>query len=111
MKFPFKRSGLMVGALCCAASLSLAAQTASPAQSPAKPAAEPVKIKPIEINGASRKALMTLPGINAALADKIIAGRPYLSKANLLSHKVVSDTTYAMIRTRIYVIPKLPVKK
>jgi DNA uptake protein ComE-like DNA-binding protein len=75
------------------------------------PAVPTVKVKPIEINGASRKVLMTLPGVNAAVADKIIAGRPYQSKANLLSRKVVPDTTYAMIRTRIYVIPKLPAKK
>jgi hypothetical protein len=54
---------------------------------------------------------MKLPQISADLADKIIAGRPYLSKTNLVTHNVIPMVTYQAIRTRIFVIATLPAKK
>jgi DNA uptake protein ComE-like DNA-binding protein len=59
----------------------------------AKPkAAAPVKL--VDINGAKKAELKTLPGVGDAEADKIIAGRPYGSKAWLLSRNVVSAEVY-----------------
>lgn len=70
-----------------------------------KPAA-PVKL--VDINSASRKELMTLPGITDAEATKIIAGRPYASKAHLVSRNVIDDAAYQAI-SRL-VIAKQPYK-
>jgi DNA uptake protein ComE-like DNA-binding protein len=64
----------------------------------AKPAA---KVKLVDINSASKKELLTLPGITGADADKIIAGRPYLSKAHLVTHDIVSRPTYETIKTLV----------
>lgn len=57
----------------------------------AKPAA---KVKLVDINGASKQELAKLPGVSEADADKIIAGRPYGSKAWLVTHKILSEEIY-----------------
>jgi competence protein ComEA len=52
------------------------------------------KIKLVDINSASKDELKKLPGVKDAEADKIIAGRPYATKAHLLTHNVVDAGTY-----------------
>jgi DNA uptake protein ComE-like DNA-binding protein len=64
----------------------------------AKPKA---KVKLVDINGASKAALMKLPGITAADADKIIANRPYGSKTWLVTNKVIPETAFYAIKPLI----------
>lgn len=71
-----------------------------------KPAA--VKVQLVDINSAGKSDLTKLPGISAADADKIIAGRPYGSKAWLVSHKILAEDKYPGIRALI--IAKQPNK-
>lgn len=59
------------------------------------------KVKLVDINNAKKVELKTLPGVSDELADKIIAGRPYLSKAHLLTRKVVPDDVYAGLRVQV----------
>jgi competence protein ComEA len=64
-----------------------------------KPAARkgkvgPSQAEPVDINSASKEELKKLPGIGDADADKIIAGRPYLTKAHLQTHNIVSPGVY-----------------
>jgi DNA uptake protein ComE-like DNA-binding protein len=56
---------------------------------------------PININRASEQELETLPGIDAAAANRIIAGRPYGSSAELLRRHVITKKQYDRIATRI----------
>ena len=57
--------------------------------------------KPIDINSASKAQLKKLPGIGDAEADKIIAGRPYGSKAWLVTHNIISGVHYEQIKDLI----------
>ena len=75
------------------------------AASSAKASAE---VKPIDINSASSKQLKMLPGITAAEVEKIIAGRPYGSKSQLVSRGIISEATYQALRPQI--VAKQPYK-
>jgi competence protein ComEA len=80
---------------------------------PAKPAsgaasASSTSAKQVDINSASAKELKTLPGIGDAEAAKIIAGRPYGSKAHLVTRNIIDDGQYQSIKGRI--IAKQPYK-
>ncbi|MGE5337104.1 MAG: ComEA family DNA-binding protein, partial [Gemmatimonadota bacterium] len=99
---------LVALALCACAGAAAAAETSS-STAPAsghppvvkkKPSAVPA-FKLIDINSASREQLKTLPGIGDAEAAKIIAGRPYLSKADLASNKILPTGVYLSIRKLI----------
>ena len=68
----------------------------------------PKPAKLIDINSASAATLQTLPGISKAQAERIVAGRPYGSKAWLVSDKLIDEATYQAIRTRI--VAKQPYK-
>jgi competence protein ComEA len=55
----------------------------------------------IDINSASKDELKSLPGIGDVTAQKIIDGRPYRAKNQLISKKVVGQAEYAKIKDQI----------
>lgn len=80
-----------------------AAQTkamAAKAKARAKAKAE-ADAKAIDINSATKEQLKTLPGVTDAYADKIIAGRPYLSKGFLVTKNIIPEGLFQSIRYRI----------
>jgi DNA uptake protein ComE-like DNA-binding protein len=56
---------------------------------------------PLNINHASKDQLETLPGIDAPLADRIIAGRPYKNSDELRRRRILSRAEYDRIATKI----------
>lgn len=56
---------------------------------------------PININKASAADLETLPGIDAAKADKIIGGRPYDSSDQLVKKKILGHLEYERIAEHV----------
>lgn len=124
MKLRLFSIALSTAALLLSANVSLAADAS---MDPAKPAVTKAqatkndtkakvsakgkaaaKIKLVDINSAKSSELKQLPGITDAEAAKIIAGRPYGSKAWLVTNDILPEAKYAAIRQ--LVIAKQPNK-
>jgi len=93
---------LTVVALMLNAPLAVA-QTKKPAPKVATAAA------PLDINSATKAELTTLAGIGDAYSQKIIDGRPYARKDELVTKNIVPQATYDKIKSLI--IATQPKKK
>jgi competence protein ComEA len=76
------------------------AQPKEPAAKPSTPAPA-AKKEPLDINTASEDQLRMLPGIGDAYAKKIVDGRPYKRKDELVQKKVVPQGTYDKIKDQV----------
>lgn len=94
-------------ALTLSATLVLATDASSATNDSIKASAKPAatasaaKIKLVDINSANKDELKILPGVTDEVAARIIAGRPYLSKAHLLTRKIIDAGTYDNLRTLV----------
>jgi DNA uptake protein ComE-like DNA-binding protein len=82
--------------------------TMAPAM-PATPKAPSAALAPqtnlIDLNSATAEQLKALPGVSEADSTKIIRGRPYADKGQLVSRHVLSETTYDKIKDHVVAKP------
>jgi DNA uptake protein ComE-like DNA-binding protein len=72
----------------------------------AKAVAEGIKegwnrTSPLDLNTATREQLVSLPGVTAREADRVIAGRPYNDPGDLVTRHIIPKTEYDKIADEV----------
>ncbi|MBP6820577.1 MAG: helix-hairpin-helix domain-containing protein [Acidobacteria bacterium] len=81
-------------------------KTADKKAAPAAKKEAPTKAKKddaelLDINSCSKEQLVALPGVGEVYADAIIKGRPYKSKDQLVSKKIVPEASYKKFSAKV----------
>lgn len=94
--FNLRRKLLAAAVLLALTPVFTSAQTPKPAAATAAPA-----VAPLDINTATADQLKAIPGIGDAYSKRIIDGRPYTAKNQLVTRGILPQGVYNKIKDQI----------
>jgi competence protein ComEA len=87
-------------AICCMSGYGLSDdKTSGSTKNTTVSTTQPIKL--LDINSAAKEELEKLPGIGTAYSQKIINGRPYAKKDQLVSKGIIPQATYEKIKNLV----------
>ncbi len=91
----------LLRAIAIAVALAFAAPSVALAKTAPAEKKASKKVEKLDLNTASEADLKALPGIGDAYAKKIVEGRPYKAKDELVEKKIIPQATYAKIKDKV----------
>ena len=99
---PISPRAMLLALALAAAPLPALAKATAPAKATATTTqTTAAKSKLLDLNTASDADLQQLPGIGPVMAAKIVKGRPYKSKDELVRRKIIPPSAYGPIKEKV----------
>ena len=100
---------LVAAALAFAGTAALAEDTPSTSSTHSSKAVHhaksAAKTPKTDLNSASKEDLMKLPGVDDAIADKILSARPFKTRGELVTKNIVTGEQFAKLRGLVAAMP------